>query len=147
MLRAKPYGTEADRTVEGSAVAASTVTERYTATPEAAWRLVGDFAGIGNVFKGVDDVVVVDDVRTFSLMGMRLSERLVARDEAARSITYSIIDGVDVASHEATIRVEPHDGGCEITWSVTSVPEEAQPLFADAYRGALDALHGTLDPS
>jgi len=126
-------------------VTASTVSERYTAPPEAAWQLVGDFAGIGRVFNDVDDVVVVDDLRTFNLMGMRITERLVSRDEAARTLSYSIIDGVPVDAHEATIRVEPHESGCEIVWSVTSEPEAAQPLFVDAYRGALISLHAKLD--
>jgi hypothetical protein len=126
-------------------VTASTVSERYTAPPEAAWLLVGDFAGIGKVFSDVDDVVAIDDLRTFNLMGMRITERLIARDEATRTLTYSIIDGVPVDAHEASIRVEPHESGCEIVWSVTSDPEAAQPLFADAYRGALVALHTKLD--
>ena len=124
---------------------ASTVSERYTAPPEAAWQLVGDFAGIGSVFDGVDDVVAVDDLRTFNLMGMRITERLVSRDEATRTITFSIIDGVPVEAHEASIRVDAHESGCEIVWSVTADPEAAQPLFADAYRGALVSLHATLD--
>jgi len=126
-------------------VTASTVTDRYTAPPESAWQLVGDFAGIGMVFDGVEDVIAVDDVRTFNLMGMRITERLVSRDDAARTITYSIIDGVPIESHQATIRVDAHETGCEIVWSVTSDPEAAQPLFADAYRGALVALHAKLD--
>lgn len=129
----------------GGQVTASTISERYTAPPEAAWRLVGDFAGIGQTFSGVDDVVVVDDLRTFNLMGMRITERLVSRDEATRTLTYSIIDGVPIDAHEASIRVDPHETGCEIVWSVTSEPEAAQPLFADAYRGALIALHAKLD--
>jgi Polyketide cyclase / dehydrase and lipid transport len=124
---------------------ASTVTDKYTAAPESAWQLVGDFAGIGQVFDGVDDVVTVDDLRTFNLMGMRITERLVARDDATRTLTYSIIDGVPIESHQATIRVDPHESGCEIVWSVTSDPEAAQPLFVDAYRGALVALHSKLD--
>jgi Polyketide cyclase / dehydrase and lipid transport len=126
-------------------VTASTVTDRYTAPPESAWQLVGDFAGIGKVFDGVDDVVAVDELRTFNLMGMRITERLISRDDAARTITYSIIDGVPIESHQATIRVDAHESGCEIVWSVTSDPEAAQPLFADAYRGALVALHAKLD--
>ena len=124
---------------------ASTVSERYTAPPGAAWLLVGDFAGLSKVFEDVDDLVVVDDVRTFNLMGMRMTERLVSRDASTRTITYSIIDGVPVDAHEASIRVDPHESGCEITWSVTSEPETAQPLFADAYRRALVSLHAKLD--
>jgi len=126
-------------------VTASTISERYTAPPDTAWQLVGDFEGIGKLFDAVDDVVAIDDLRTFNLMGMRITERLVSRDEATRTITYSIIDGVPIDAHEASIRVDPHESGCEIVWSVTSEPEAAQPLFVDAYRGALVALHQKLD--
>jgi carbon monoxide dehydrogenase subunit G len=129
-------------------VAEERVEERYPATPDEAWGVVGDFGGIGSVFAGVEDVVVVDDTRAFSLMGMRITERLVARDETTRSITYAVIDGVPgVQSHEATIRVEPDAGGCEISWSVSTDPEAAAPLFADAYRQALTSLHGALGGS
>jgi Polyketide cyclase / dehydrase and lipid transport len=127
-------------------MAATTVTDQYKATPAAAWALMGDFAGIGKVFDGVTDVVVADDVRTFTLMGMRMSERLIARDEAGRTLSYAIIDGVPgIVSHEATVVVSEHADGCEIAWTVASDPEEAQPIFADAYRGALQQLHGALD--
>ena len=129
-------------------MAEETVAERYPATPDEAWAMVGDFGGIGSVFTGVEDVVVVDDTRAFSLMGMRITERLVSRDEAVRSITYAVIDGVPgVQSHEATIRVEPVAQGCEISWSVATDPEAAAPLFADTYRQALISLHGALGGS
>ena len=128
-------------------MAASTVTERYEATPEAAWALVGDFPGIGGVFPGIEDVVVEDDKRTFTLSGMRMTEQLVARDDATRSITYSIVDGLPLEAHETTVTVAQADGGCEIAFRVVTVPEEAQPLFVDSYQRALEHLHSRLDAS
>jgi hypothetical protein len=124
---------------------ATLVHEQYTASPSAAWDLVGDFEGIAKVFPAVTDVAIDGDVRTFSMSGMRISERLVRRDDATRTLTYSIIDGVPIEEHEATMVVEPNDGGCTITWSVTTTPEEAQPLFVDTYSRALASLHGALD--
>ncbi len=127
-------------------MAASTVSEKYDASADAAWALLGDFPGIAGVFPEVTDVSCADDVRTFSLMGMRLSEKLLSRDDDARTLTYSIIDGVPgVEHHEATIQVTPAGEGCEVTWAVTSVPEAAQPIFADSYQRALQTLHGSLD--
>ncbi|HEY8081227.1 MAG TPA: SRPBCC family protein [Acidimicrobiales bacterium] len=125
---------------------ATTVTEQYTSSPDAAWLLLGNFAGLADYTPGVEDVVLGDDTRTFTLLGMRITERLVARDDPSRTLTYAITDGVPgVESHEATIRVAPHAQGCEVSWSVTTDPEAAAPLFADAYRHALDGLHATLD--
>jgi len=128
-------------------MAASTVTERYDATPEAAWALVGDFPGIGDVFPGIEDVVVEDARRTFTLTGMRMTEQLVARDDATMSITYSIVDGLPLEAHETTVTVAPAEAGCEVTFRVATVPEEAQPLFIDSYQRALEHLHTRLDAS
>lgn len=124
---------------------ATLVQERYAASPSAAWDLVGDFEGIARVFPAVTDVTIDGDLRTFSMTGMRISERLVRRDDATRTLTYSIVDGVPIEAHEATMVVEPSDGGCTISWSVTTTPEDAQPLFIDTYRRALEALHQALD--
>jgi hypothetical protein len=126
-------------------VAASIVTECFDAPPEAAWTLLGDFAGISDVFSAVSDVAVDGDVRSFTLFGMRIAERLIRRDEETHTLTYSIIEGMDVEAHEATIHVAPAEGGCEVTWSVTTTPEAAQPLFSDTYARALTSLHVTLD--
>ena len=45
------------------------------------------------------------DDRVLSMMGMTIRERLVKMDEDGRSVTYSIVDGAPVESHEATITV------------------------------------------
>jgi hypothetical protein len=126
-------------------VVATSVQAQFTASPATAWDLVGDFEGIDRLFPAVTDVVIDGDVRTFSMMGMRISERLVARDDAARTLTYSIVVGVPIEAHEATMVVEPSGDGCTITWSVTTTPEDAQPLFSDTYGRALESLRATLD--
>lgn len=129
-------------------MAPSTVSERYDATPEAAWALLGDFAGIGQVFTQMTDVSVDGDDRSFTLFGMQMTERLLERDEASRTISYSIIAGVDgIEHHEATIAVAPDGEGCKVDWTVAVKPESAEPLFSDSYRQALASLHRTLDPA
>ena len=46
------------------------------------------------------------------MSGMTIVERLVNRDEDARTLTYAIVDGpVPVDSHEATIAVVPAGDG------------------------------------
>ncbi len=110
------------------------------------WALVGQFGGLDNWMDGVDACVVDGDLRTVSTMGMQITERLVARDEAARTITYSIEgEGAPVQSHEATISVLEADGGSEVTWDVTVEPVEAEGMFRDIYQGALDSLKSTAE--
>ena len=48
---------------------------------------------------------VEGDNRILDTMGMTITEKLLSRDDAARAITYAIVDGVPVESHEATITV------------------------------------------
>jgi hypothetical protein len=122
------------------------VAEQFSASPEAAWALVGTFDGIADVFQAVEDVELSDSSRTFTMMGMRITEHLVLRDEVTRTLTYSIVEGVPgITAHEATIHVEPAGDGCEVTWSVTTEPPEAAGLFADTYRQALISLRPRLD--
>ena len=105
------------------------------------WALVGQFGGLDEWMAGVDACVVDGDLRTVSTMGMEITERLVGRDEAARTITYSIEgEGAPVQSHQATISVLEADGGSEVTWDVTVEPAEAEGMFRDIYQGALDSL-------
>ena len=110
------------------------------------WALVGQFGGLETWMDGIEACVVDGDIRTVSTMGMQITERLVGRDEAARSITYSIVgEGAPVQSHEATVRVLDADGGSEVTWEVTVEPAEAEGMFRDIYQGALDALKAKLE--
>jgi carbon monoxide dehydrogenase subunit G len=110
------------------------------------WALIGQFGGLDDWMAGVDACVVEGDLRTVSTMGMEITERLVGRDEAARTITYSIVgEGAPVQSHEATISVLESDGGSEVTWAVTVEPAEAEGMFRDIYQGALDGLKATVE--
>jgi carbon monoxide dehydrogenase subunit G len=110
------------------------------ATPEDVWALTGDFGGIGWM-PGLESVEVAGDDRTIVTSGMTIVERLVNRDEDARTITYAIVDGpVPVDSHEATIAVVPAGDGSRVSWSVTTEPDDAAAFMRDVYAGALRAL-------
>ena len=114
------------------------------ASPGDVWAVAGDFGGIGWM-PGIDSVTVEGDVRTIAMMGMEIKEQLVSRDDAARAITYAIVDGpVPVESHEATITVHDAGAGSRVTWEVSVEPEGAA-LFKDIYQGSLGALKARLE--
>jgi carbon monoxide dehydrogenase subunit G len=105
------------------------------------WKLTGDFAGIGDWMPGIDTCTVDGDVRTISMNGMEIGERLVNRDDATRVIVYSIVSGpAPVDHHEATITVTPAGSGSHVTWDVDVEPESMLPLFTQIYQQSLDAL-------
>jgi carbon monoxide dehydrogenase subunit G len=113
------------------------------APPDEVWTKVGDFGGLQEYFPGIDTFRLEGEDRIIGMFGMEIRERLVARDDAARSITYSVIGGVPVDSHRATITVEPDGQGSKITWAYAVTPDEMAPIFGDTYKGALASLQNS----
>jgi mxaD protein len=110
------------------------------ASADEVWKTVGDFGGIDAFFPGIESFRVEGDDRVIGMFGMEIRERLLSRDEAARTLTYSVTEGVPIDSHTATIAVEPEGGGAKITWSYAVVPDEMAPIFGDTYQAALNEL-------
>jgi mxaD protein len=110
------------------------------AAPDEVWKKVGDFGGIGDFFPGIDSFRLEGDDRVIGMFGMEIRERLVSRDDATRTICYSVVDGVPIESHKATITVEPDGEGSKVTWAYDVTPDEMAPIFGDTYKGALAAV-------
>jgi uncharacterized membrane protein len=104
------------------------------------WAVVGDFGGIAGWMPGIDSCRVEGEDRVIETMGMTITEHLVGKDDAARAITYSIVEGAPVERHEAVVAVTPAGSGCSVTWTVDAAPDEMAELMATIYQQALDAL-------
>jgi carbon monoxide dehydrogenase subunit G len=109
-------------------------------SPEVVWTLAGDFGGIAGWMPGMESCRLEGDNRILDTMGMTITEKLIAKDDAARAITYAIVDGVPVDSHEATITVTPAGDGSHVTWVVDAAPEEMADLMVAVYQQSLEAL-------
>jgi carbon monoxide dehydrogenase subunit G len=125
-------------------MAAGAVDVTVAAAPEAAWKVVGDFGGLGDFFPGIESFRLEGDDRIIGMFGMEIRERLLSRDEGARTITYSVVEGVPIDSHRATITVEQEGEGSKVTWSYEVTPDEMAPIFGDTYKAALAQLENTL---
>jgi carbon monoxide dehydrogenase subunit G len=110
------------------------------AAPDAVWAKVGDFGGVGDFLPGIDTFRLEGDDRIIGMFGMEIRERLVSRDDATRTITYSIVEGVPLESHTATMTVEAEGDGSKVTWSYDVEPAEMAPIFADTYKAGLAAI-------
>jgi carbon monoxide dehydrogenase subunit G len=110
------------------------------ATPDAVWAKVGDFGGVGDFFPGIESFRLEGDDRVIGMLGLEIRERLLARDDATRTISYSVVDGVPIESHTATISVEGAGDGSKVTWAYDVKPDEMAPIFGDTYKGALAAV-------
>ena len=110
------------------------------ASADQVWKVAGDFGGIGSWMPGIESCRVEGDDRIIGLMGMAITERLVAKDDAGRSITYAIADGAPVESHQAVITVIPTGETSHVTWDVDATPDEMADLMVGLYQQALEAL-------
>ena len=121
-------------------MAAGAVDVTLATTPDAAWKVVGDFGGVAGFFPGSESFRMEGDDRIIGMFGMEIRERLLSRDDDARSISYSVVDGVPLDSHTATITVEPEGAGSKVTWAYAVTPDEMAPIFGDTYKAALASL-------
>jgi carbon monoxide dehydrogenase subunit G len=126
-------------------MAADQVEIEIGAAADAVWGRAGDFGAIGQFMPGIEAFRLEGDDRVIGMFGMEIRERLVERDEAHRSLTYSIVDGVPVERHRATISVEPAGSGSRVTWAFDVEPDEMAPVFADTYQKGLEALKASFE--
>jgi carbon monoxide dehydrogenase subunit G len=104
------------------------------------WALVGDFGGIAEWMPGMESCRVEGDDRILDTMGMTITEHLVSKDDAARVLVYSIVDGVPIESHQGVVTVTPTGATSHVTWEVEATPDEMADLMTGVYQGALDEL-------
>jgi len=105
-----------------------------------AWAAVGDFAGVDTIFPDLESLEIEGDDRILGMFGMKIRERLVSRDDATRTLVYSIVDGVPVDSHQGTITVEATPTGSKVTWAYEVTPDEMGDIMGGTYTGALEQL-------
>ena len=125
-------------------MAKETVSIDLDASPDAAWAVVGDFHGIADWFPGIESNRPDGDVRVLSMGTMEIREQLVERNEAACTLVYSIVGGVPLERHRATVTVSPREGGSHVDWAVDIEPDAMLPIMTDTYQKALEALQAKL---
>jgi carbon monoxide dehydrogenase subunit G len=110
------------------------------------WAVVGDFGGLAKWMPGIESCTLDGDVRMLEMTGMKIGERLVRRDDAARVLVYGIASGpAPVDHHEATITVTPAGSDAHVTWAVDVEPTTMLALFEQIYQQSLDALKAHLE--
>jgi carbon monoxide dehydrogenase subunit G len=110
------------------------------ASADQVWKVVGEFGGIAEWMPGIETCRVEGDNRIIEMMGMTITERLVAKDDAGRTLTYTIADGAPVESHEAVITVTPTGETAHVTWVVDAKPDDMADLMTGLYQQSLEAL-------
>ncbi len=107
---------------------------------DAVWALVGDFGGIDSWMPGIESCRVDGANRILAMRGMEITEALVSKDDATRTLTYAIVDGVPVEHHQGMVTVTPQGEGSHVTWDVDVTPEEMVSVMVGLYQQGLGAL-------
>jgi hypothetical protein len=111
------------------------------AAPEAAWALAGDPGRVGEWFTPITECAMDGDVRRVSMRGgATLVERIVDHDDAGRSYSYSVVEGVPgLTSHRATLRVVEAPGGSRVLWRQTATSDDPDHDIEARLRGVMTA--------
>jgi len=111
-------------------------------SPDEVWKVIREFGTLDEWMPGIDKCTLNGDVRTVEMMGISVKEQLRSSDDAARTVSYSVIESPmgNLESHTATITVEPEGTGSHLTWSVDVTPDELLGLFVPIYEGSCTAL-------
>ncbi|WP_296258176.1 MULTISPECIES: SRPBCC family protein [unclassified Pseudomonas] len=133
-------------------MAKASASVRVAVSADQVWELVGGFNSLPDWLPLIAKSEPDEGGRVRHLTtqdGARISERLMAFDDRARTYSYSITQGpFPVTDYLATLKVSA-DGehGALVEWSGTFTPvgisdAEAETLFLGVYEGGLEALKG-----
>jgi hypothetical protein len=120
------------------------------ASVDEVWKIVGDFVGL---IEGMGLPVEVEGegigmTRKISMGPAPIVERLEERDETAKKIVYSIVEGpLPVTQYVSTMQLsEAGDGRSKLTWSSTFEPvgdeAGAKQIVSGIYTGGIKGLQG-----
>src|SRR5689334_15064475 len=119
-------------------------------SPDRVWQLIGGFDTLPDWLPYIPKSELTEGGRVRRLTnpnGDTIIERLVAFDDAARSYSYTIVQGpFPITGYLATLRVkETEDGSSRVEWFGRFIPkgvseQEASRLFQCIYADGLKAL-------
>ena len=126
------------------------VEEEIAADTNAVWKLMSDFGGVKEWNAGIDGCEVegtgVGSVRTLSMGGISIKERLESLDDEAKTYSYAIIEGpIPATGYLATVQLsEAGPGRTKVLWTSEFEPngapvEDLVKLFEGIYQGGIKA--------
>lgn len=122
---------------------------RLDVSPEVAWAVVGNLAGVDTWIPGVTDVKIEGDVRICAFAnGVVQQEEISDYSKEMRSYHYSINGGpLPLKSNRGRWAVEADGTGSVVLWDVEievadpQQEEQVTQMLGDAYKQVLQLLH------
>ncbi|MFP6806204.1 MAG: SRPBCC family protein [Pseudomonadales bacterium] len=132
------------------------VVESIKAEAKAVWDILGDFGGIkvgGPITAFEIEGEGVGAVRTITMGGANVVERLEAFDPESFSLTYAIINEdspLPVSAYRSDVQITANDEGCTIDWTGNFEPkgvseEQASEIVKGIYTGGIARARKALE--
>lgn len=118
----------------------------FSCHPDELWQIVGT-PDRADWVPGVTDCTLEGDVRSLNLPGAGLiKERILSRDEQARTMTYSCIESpIPLKTHQAEICLNEESGQTRMIWRTEVAPEQFERFIEESMDGAIVQLHKMLE--
>jgi carbon monoxide dehydrogenase subunit G len=104
------------------------------------WAVVSDFGGLDAWMPGIESCELEGDTRKLSAMGMEITEQLRTKDDATRTLAYSVVGLPGLESHLATITVHPDGDTSRVTWAFEAEPDSMSNFMDGTYKSGIEAL-------
>jgi len=120
---------------------------RINRAPDEVWAVMGDFWALADWFPGVENCEKTsDDVRTIHMGDLAIDERLLERDERARSFAYTIDKSpMPLEFHRADWSVVADGDGSVLTVKAEVRPDDAMAIFDPVYKQAAEGLRDHIE--
>ena len=115
--------------------------------PEVAWAALREFGALHELAAGFVTETSLegrDRLVTF-FNGQTLRERLIDRDDGARRLVWSIVDGPYEHHNGVAETLDGDDGATVFAWVSDILPDEAAPRTAEMMDAGLAAIKRTLE--
>jgi len=125
----------------------ATISKQVDVSADAVWKLISNFGDTSWMPAGTQATLVGSGVGMERRIALgpdkSIHERLLALDERARTLSYSIPVNVPfpVTNYRATMRVRAKGAGCELEWSASY---ECAPEAAATVEKSVQGMYGMM---
>ena len=94
-----------------------------------------------------NEIILENDVRTFKMDGVgEIKEKIIEKDQANKSLTYSVIKSPAPLSHHlAKVTVLEDNNFSKLVWTSEVEPDEFEKLIADGMESSIEMIKKILE--
>ena len=110
------------------------------------WARVSDAGNVSALLGVVTESSLDGDIRSCTLAdGRALTERIIAVDHDRRRVAYTVVEGMPVEYHAASMQVlDAGDGRATLRWITDVAPDEAAERLGPLFEAEMEGLAARL---